>query len=229
MLLSARSNAHKEYGKVAPMHIGGGKPIGRLALVLMAPALVATTGCSSSSSGKAPEIDAPVASAHAMDQFDANKDGAIEISELADCPALAAALPSFDSSGDGRLEASEIAKGLEQMYASRKSLTEMTCTVTLKGRTLVGANVRLRPLEMLSELPPAEGVTDESGTVHPAVSADLVPTEFKHKALMYPGLYRVEITHDQSQLPGRYNTATELGCQVNPVARDGMAARFDLK
>ena len=211
------------------MQCGGERSIDRMTLVL-AVGLVVTGGCSGSDSGDAPEIDARAAAAYAMEHVDENKDGSIEKSELADNPALAAALPSFDASGDGRLDANEIAGGLTRMYASRTSLTEMTCTVTRSGRPLVGAKVRLSPIEMLGQaLPSAEGVTDESGTAHPGVSAEFVPSEFKDKALMYPGLYRVEITHDQLQLPSRYNTATELGCQVNPLARDGMSARFDLK
>jgi hypothetical protein len=46
--------------------------------------------------------------------------------------------------------------------------------------------------------------------------------------LMFPGLYLVEITHPQVQLPARYNTATELGCELNPLSREGSSARFDL-
>jgi hypothetical protein len=218
------------HGRHGLMQCGGERSTSRKPVVLVAAALVVSGGCSSSGSGDAPNIDAPAAAAYAMEHFDANKDGAIEKPELSDNPALAAALPTFDANHDGRLSANEIADGLTQMYASRMNLTGMACTVTRNGRPLVGAKVRLRPIEMLADaLPSAEGVTDDSGTAHPAVSAELVPTEFNDKPLMYPGLYRVEITHDQLQLPGRYNAATELGCQVNPVARDGMSVQFDLK
>ncbi len=212
------------------MQYGGRSSIGRTPLALAAGALIVIGGCSASGTGQAPAVDAHAAAAYAMEHSDANKDGAIEQSELSDNPALAAALPSFDVSGDGRLDASEIADGLTQMYASRMNLTDMACTVNRNGRPLVGATLRLSPVEMLGEsLPAAEGVTNESGTAHPTVGAELIPTEFKDKPLMYPGLYSVEITHPTIQLPARYNTATELGCQVNPMARDGMAVTFDLK
>jgi hypothetical protein len=202
----------------------------RLSLVLPGIALILLAGCSRSGSGQAPDVDVRAAAAYALEHYDGNKDGALEKSELSAVPALASALPAFDSSGNGRLDANEIEAGLTQMFASRTSLTEMTCTVTRSGRPLVGAKVRLIPLEMLGpSLPSAEDVTNESGTAHPGVSADLVPPQFKDKALMYPGLYRVEITHDQVQLPSQYNTETELGCQVNPLSRDGMSARFNLK
>ena len=165
-----------------------------------------------------------------MEHYDANDDGALEPSELSSCAALAAALASFDADGDGRLGPNEIIDGLTQMYASRESLTEVTCTVTLRGRPLAGANVRLRPIEMMEDtLPAAEGVTNERGTVRPIIDSELIPEEFRQKPLMYPGLYRVEITHPQAQLASRYNTATVLGCMVDPAARGGTSARFDLK
>jgi hypothetical protein len=207
-----------------------GKSVRSVALPIAIAGIVTASGCSARGSIAAPDIDPQAAATKAMEQADANKDGALDKSELSNNPALAAALPTFDVNGDGLLNASEIAAGLTQMYAPRNPLTEMTCTVTRNGRPLAGATVRLQPLEMLGEdVPPAEGVTDQSGTARPAISAELIPEQFKQSPLMYPGLYRVEITHPTIQLPSRYNTATELGCQVNPVARDGMTARFDLK
>ena len=89
-------------------------------------------------------------------------------SELSKCPALAAARNSFDIDQDGRIGKSELTDGLMQMYGSQVSLTEMNCTVTLNGRPLAGAKVRLRPIEMLGDtLPSAEGVTDQQGSARP--------------------------------------------------------------
>ena len=125
----------------------------------------------------------------------------------------------------------KITDGLTQMYGSGMSLTEMACTVTLQGRPLAGANVRLRPIEMLGDaLPSAEGVTDaQRGRPSRRSTQSYYPTSFARQPLMYPGLYRVEITHPQTQLASRYNTATELGCMVDPAARAGTSVRFDLR
>lgn len=165
-----------------------------------------------------------------MEHYDANDDGGLEPSELSRCPALAAARASFDTDGDGRLGANEITDGLAQMYGSQTSLTEMNCTVTLKGRPLAGATLRLRPIEMLGDaLPSAEGVTDQRGIAHPTIDVELIPEEFRERPLVYSGLYHVEITHPRTQLASRYNTATELGCLVDPAARGGVSAHFDLK
>jgi hypothetical protein len=197
---------------------------------LTAAALLAAAGCSAGGAGKPPDVDPQAASAYAMEHYDANHDGVLEPSELSRSAALAAASTSFDADGNGRLAAQEITDGLTQMYASGTSLAEVTCTVTLQGRPLAGAKVRLSPIEMVGDaLPPAEGVTNQRGTVRPSIDAELIPEEFRHMPLMYPGLYRVEITHPRTQLSSRYNTATELGGLVEPAARAGMSLRFDLK
>ena len=47
-------------------------------------------------------------------------------------------------------------------------------------------------------------------------------------ALFFPGLYHVEISHPKTQIPSRYNTASELGWEVDPFSRAGTTARFDL-
>ena len=205
--------------------------LGRQAISLTAAALATAAGCSAGTSVKSPGVSPQVAAAYAMEHYDANDDGALEPSELSSrCPALAAALASFDADGNGRLVVDEITDGLAQMYGSGMSLTEMGCKVTLQGRSLAGAIVRLRPIEMLGDaLPAAEDVTDAQGVAHPAIDAELLPNEFRERLLMYPGLYRVEITHPQVKLANRYNTATELGCMVDPAARAGTSVRFDLK
>src|SRR5688572_10924485 len=164
-------------------------------------ALLVVVGCSAGGSSKSSDIDPQAAAAYAIEHYDANDDGTIAPSELSKCPALAAALSTFDTGGDGRLVANEIVAGLNQMYSSER-LTEMTCRVTLQGRPLAGAKVRLTPIEMLGDaLMPAEGVTNQRGIANPSITAELLPNEFRHKPLMYPGLYDVVITHPQTQLP----------------------------
>jgi hypothetical protein len=145
-------------------------------------------------------------------------------------PALAAARDSFDIDADNRISEEELINGLTLMFGSQTVLTEMTCFVTFNGRPLAGATVRLRPIKMLGDaLPPAEGVTDRRGSVRPTINADLLPEDFKQRPLLYPGLYHVEITHPVTQIASRYNTASVIGCMVDPAARGGTSSRFDLK
>jgi hypothetical protein len=200
-----------------------------LVFLLLGAELLATAGCSAGSSVQTLDVDPQAASEYAMEHYDANGDGALEASELSRFPPLAAVRLTFDTDGDDRLSSNEIADGVAQLFASPR-ITEMTCTVTLDGRPLAGAKVRLRPAEMLGDtLPVAEGVTDQRGNVRPTIDSELLPEEFKQRPLVYAGLYRVEITHPRTQLASRYNTMSELGCYVDPAASHGMSAQFDLR
>ena len=100
----------------------------------------------------------------------------------------------------------------------------------LDSRPLSAATVRFRPVDMLGDaVADAQGVTDGQGIARPTIAAELLPDELKDISLLYAGLYHVEVTHAQKMLPSRYNTATELGFEVDPKSREGSSAKFDLK
>lgn len=200
--------------------------------VLACIAISALGGCGShdETSVGPPAVDPEDAAAFALAHYDGNKDGALEAAELNDCPPLALAMPAYDANGDGRLSAAEIADRLTRLYAGRSGLSEIKCEVRLDGRPLPAATVRFRPVDMLGEaVADAQGVTDEQGMTRPTISAELLPDELKEISLLYAGLYHVEVTHAQKTLPSRYNTATELGFEVDPKSRQGSSANFDLK
>jgi hypothetical protein len=202
----------------------------RLQFLLTSAALIVLSGCSGGVLVNPPDVDPQAAAAYAMEHFDSNGDGTLEPPELSKCPALIDARTSFDIDQDGRIGKDELTDGMSQMFGSQTSLTEMNSHVKLNGRPLAGAKVRLLAIEMLGEtLPPAEGVTDARGSARPTIDPSLLPNEYRAKPLMYAGLYRVEITHPQTKLASRYNTASELGCFVDPAARNGTSASFDLK
>ncbi len=190
--------------------------------------------CGCSGSGPAAvrqvSVDASEASTAAMEQYDKNSDGAIDQTELAACPPLAAAIAELDADKDSKLSANEIAARIEKLYGSGSALATFNGTVALGGRPLAGAQVRFVPLGFLGEgVPAAQGVTDESGEVRPALGDADLPDNLKGQPLIRPGLYLVEVTHPERQIPARYNSATELGAVVDPTSRTGLAARFDLK
>jgi hypothetical protein len=203
-------------------------PISLAAAILYATLLA---GCSSGPSAvSAPEIDSGDAADQAMDLYDADQNGAIDKTELAKSPPLSAAASSYDANGDGQLTAEEIASRLTALTTSGVNLTGMEITVTHAARPLASAVVRLRPDPMLGDsLPSAEGTTDDYGVVRPAISDEHLPADLAGNSLVYPGLYLVEVTHPTTQIPARYNTATELGLEVDPTSRTGASARFDLK
>jgi hypothetical protein len=188
-------------------------------------------GCSGRSGGlPAPDVDSAAASAAALERYDANGDGALDAGELEACPPLASSRSTFDSNNDGRLTGDEIANRLNALAGPKSAFVSVNCTVTFSGVPLAGAKVTLRPPEFLGDsLPTAEATTDDSGYASPSISAESLPPQLKETPLVYPGLYRVEITHPERQLPSRYNSESELGIEIDPSSRSATSARFDLK
>jgi hypothetical protein len=182
-------------------------------------------GCEASTS---PNLSPEATAVALIESYDANKDGRLDEQELKKCPPLASIVKTIDADGDGGISAQEIAPRLGALLNG--SLTEVTCTVMLSGRALAGAQVRLQPLKAFGDaIPDATGITDEAGVTRPSIPADQLDEEFREYRLVYPGLYTVEITHPQQQLPSRYNDETELGLLIDTTSRDGAGGRFDLK
>ncbi len=176
------------------------------------------------------DVDPVSAAARAIQSLDKSGDGAVDAAELAACPPLLQSLASVDANSDGAVSVDELQKRLAALFGSGSALTNFDCTVILAGRPLGGATLKLTPVEWLADsLVPAEGVTDDQGIVRPTIGDEHLPDKLKGAPLVHPGLYRVEITHAQSTIPPRYNTATELGAEIDPSSRTGTSARFDLK
>jgi hypothetical protein len=189
--------------------------------------LASMMGCSSPSNVG---ISPSGAAAKAMETYDTNKDGALDADEVKKCPPLAASLRNYDGNGDGKVGADEIATRLEGLLAGGSNLAGADLKVTLDGQPLSGATVKLRPAAFLGgELDVAEGVTDETGIARPTIPAEHLPAEFSNSPLVQMIPYVVEVTHPDRQLPAKYNTASELGFEVDPSARSGLSGVFDLK
>jgi hypothetical protein len=185
------------------------------------------TGCSSPGGTG---VDPEAATARAMELYDANGDAALDADELKKAPVLAVAISAYDADGNGRLEANEIAQRLTRLFESSIDLAEVTVQVTADGQPLSGAVVRLRPAEFMGPgMNSAEGITDETGVAKPTIAEEHVPAEFRGMPLAQFGPYLVEVTHPDRQVPAKYNTASELGFEVDPSARSGLSTVFDLK
>jgi hypothetical protein len=193
--------------------------------------LAACAGCSSGPKGlPLPDVNPAATAAAAIEQFDANGDASLDETELAKCPPLAGASANYDSNNDRKLTAEEIAARLGAIAGPNSAYVTTSCSVTYDGVPLEGATVKLRPPQFVGDAAPtAEGTTDASGIARPSIPADFMPPQLKDTPLVYPGLYHVEITHPERTLSARYNTATELGFEVDPTTRESSGARFDLK
>jgi len=198
-------------------------------LDLMAVAVVVgviSTGCSSPG---AAGINPQAAAARAMELYDANGDAALDADELKKSPPLATAVTAYDADGNGRLDANEIAQRLTRLYQPSLDLAEVNIQVIADGQPISGAVVRLRPAEFMGPgMISAEGITDETGVARPTIAEEEKPAEFRSTPLVQFGPYLVEVTHPERQLPARYNSASELGLDVDPSSRNGLSMRFDL-
>jgi hypothetical protein len=168
----------------------------------------------------APALAPEAAGQAALEEYDTNGDGFLDGPELESCPALLAALKAIDKDGDGRLSAREIADRVAFYKESRVGLMTIACHVTLDGRPLVGATVKLIPEKFLGpEVKPADGLSDEKGRVQLQIDGEDLPG-------VHCGLYRVEVSKTnvkkQETLPARYNTQSVLGVEVAPGMRNGI-------
>jgi hypothetical protein len=175
-------------------------------------------GCSGGSVAPAPRAtyDAAGVSQAALNLLDKNKNGQIEGAELDASPALKAALPAIDRNRDKSLSASELQQRVEQ-YVKLGQLS-VSCTVTLDGRALAGATVTFEPEPFLGAgLKPVTTTTDKDGV------SGMFQVDGKSFATLPPGLYRIRVTKDGTNLPARFNTQTTLGREVYADPRQGDA------
>jgi hypothetical protein len=184
------------------------------------PVFLLACGCGSATGRLAPpNLPASAAATQALEQYDVNKDGVLDAKELEQCPALKSNLEGFDKDKDGKLSHDEIAARLRSYAQSGVAVTTASFQVLVDEKPVSGAVVKLIPEKFLgANFKPAEGVTDEFGSVSPET-----------EGLGAPGiqcaLYRIEVTwkgpNGKEQLPARYNSATTLGQEIAHDTRQG--------
>jgi hypothetical protein len=199
----------------------------RSALLLI---LICLTSCNSPPPRVvAPSFNPGKIAAGAIQEYDANGDGALAGDELSKAASIRSALSSYDADGDGRVTAEEIQKRMEKFAATKVGLMKFLCRVSLNGQPLQGATVTLRPEPFLKDVVQvASGVTDASGKVQLEIADDLLPASDRGLHAMQPGLYWVEITHPTISIPARYNTETTLGREVSGDSLVGVDVHFEL-
>jgi hypothetical protein len=177
------------------------------------------SGCGGLSELKPPEVNADEAAAAAIETYDENADGKLSEAELAKLPALT--LKSADKDGDSHVSAEEIAARIRLWSEGETGIMSFYCTVTLDGRPLEGAEVKLDPEPFLGDaVKPASGITRPDGAIL-KIDPALLPEEDRYLRGVQPGLYKVRITHPSQKIPPRYNTATTLGQEIVPGTTGG--------
>jgi hypothetical protein len=95
---------------------------------------------------------------------------------------------------------------------------------------LEGANVKLVPEQFLGDVAiGASGTSNPAGMVVPSIAEADYPAGQRYlRGMVYPAVYRVEVTHPRKSIPPRYNTQSILGVEIAPDMAHGQYAEFDL-
>lgn len=145
----------------------------------------------------------------AVTDYDKDGDGLLSMSELEAAPGLKYAAQQLDADRDGNLGREEIRARLAEYERMQAGLTSFTCTVIMGRRPLAGARVRLVPEPFLEDvLEPVEGTSQADGQAEfnaAGINMSVAPI----------GMYRVEITSPDRDIPAQYNTDTTLGVEVS--------------
>jgi len=188
------------------------------------------SGCTSSPTA-APKlkVDPAKATEAAFARLDTNGNQQISQEEAAGCPALAGSMQRFDTDGSGQISTDEFEAELTRWVEELTRIVSVRCLVTLDGQPLEGATVKFVPVPFLADgTLPASGKTSVNGSASIGIEGKNLPDDFKRLKGVQLGLYQIEITHPQTMVPEKYNSATTLGCLVTRKTTDKPVV-FNLK
>jgi len=206
--------------------------VGRSHMIVPIVALGLVAGCSTGPSRIAGvQIDVDRAANRIMAQYDTNHDGSLSPEELAAVPAIDINRRWYDADNDNRISQTELRNGLRDIFNPKDGLLSVACEVTHNGQPVSGATVKFVPLpELDGAIPPASGVTDKNGATMLNLAESDRPTNTpKRIPVVRPGLYLVEVTHDQLKIPDEYNSKTKLGKEVSGYTTAGGPIQIRLK
>jgi hypothetical protein len=176
-------------------------------------------------------IDVQQAAERIFAEFDKDQNGSLSQDELAAVPAVNANRKWYDADKNGQISKEELRKGLRDIFNPKDGLLSVACEVTRNGQPLSGAIVKFVPMpELDGAIPPASGVTDKQGSAFLNLADEDRPKNTPPKIpVVRPGLYLVEVTHDQIKIPEAYNLKTEIGKEVSGFTTAGGALKIQLK
>jgi hypothetical protein len=184
-------------------------------------------GCGTVERIEPPQIDPVAAGTAAVKEYDRDGDGKISREESQGTGLADEVFGRHDADGDGHLTDQEIAGRLQSMLDKKIGLVPAWCEVYWNGEPLKGAEVVLVPETFLEGMVgEARGVTGGRGVAY-LDSTALEAGESLPGAP--PGIYRVRITHQEIDLPARYNSSTTLGMEVAPMERGADSKVFRLE
>ena len=154
-------------------------------------------------------IDAVGSSKAAMDEYDLNRDGFIDQSELKSAPSLKEAEKIIDTNKDGKLSQEEIEQRLNKYAGQGMALISFSCSVAIGSEKKPDIEVEMVPEKfMLDAIKPAKGKSDANGMVR-----------FKQEGQQFegvqPGFYKIKVIKVGSfTFPARFNENTTIGKEI---------------
>ncbi len=192
--------------------------------------LVVLIGCSGGPTGvDVPPIQPEEAARGALSKYDANGDSQLSAEELAACPGILDAMGRYDKNGDRQISEQELSQRFAMWVDGGVGVTTLACKVTFNSKPLIGAQVQLIPESYLADaIQPAIGTTDQSGSTILAIDTAQLPDDMKNlRGVVHQGVFRVEITHPEIEIPEKYNSQSTLGLEVSADTGKNMV-RWDL-
>ena len=170
-------------------------------------------GCFGQPRLEAPSVDVNAAGAAAVSEYDTNKDGSIDGSELDKAPSLKNTLSLVDADKDGKLTAAEISSKLALYRDAKTAMMLLAAQVSFNGMPLADAAVSLVPEKFMGEaFKMATGSTNSTGMCHLSMSEQEPGTQI--------GFFRIEVSKKnaagEETLPAKYNSQTQLGGVIGP-------------
>ena len=187
-------------------------------------------GCSQLPTGPArPEFDPDGAATKAIQQYDSDGNGSIDLSEAEQSPGLLAAFARIDQDGDSALSATEIADRVRYYKSAATTIVSGGVTILAGNLPLTDATVTLEPETFLGEaFTSSSGKTDGGGKAYLAGADEDFPG-------LYLGMYRVRISrmvNGEETIPPQFNSETILGHEAAddiPNVSSGVQFRIRMK
>jgi hypothetical protein len=155
--------------------------------------------------------------------YDSSGKGYLLAVDLQKCPPLKQAFDRIDANHDGKLALDELAARHAFWTTPITSSVSPELRITYKGHPLTLATVRLEPDPCMGEgFVPVEGKTDLQGVARPKVDAGQ-PVSC--------GLYLVRVSKHEAgreTIPAKYNSQSELGCEIAMGDRAHREVLFEL-
>jgi hypothetical protein len=206
-------------------------PMANTSVIVMSVVLTIVAGCSSRPSGIALiDVDPGKAANAAIEVYDANDDGKLSDDELQSIPGMLKWKQLYDIDSDGFVSESEIERRIQKWLTDKMGFTSLSARVTLDGRQLPHVHILLMPEAYLDDaVKPASGTTNDHGYASLSVAPADMPEAIKMRGAavsgVYPGIYRISLSHPVITLPDRDASGKPLGTEVS---RDTTSTAIDI-